>query len=35
MVKLQSDEKFSLHGDLLKQQIEKDKAEGKIPFFVS
>ncbi|XP_060564972.1 aromatic-L-amino-acid decarboxylase-like [Ruditapes philippinarum] len=34
MVKLQSDEKFSLHGDLLKQQIEKDKAEGKIPFFM-
>lgn len=35
MVKLPSDENFTLQGKTLRQRIEKDKSEGKIPFFVS
>nr|ALG64483.1 dopa decarboxylase [Meretrix meretrix] len=34
MVKLPSDENFSLQGKTLRQRIEKDRSEGKIPFFV-
>ena len=35
MVKLPSDKDFSLRGETLREAIEKDKADGYIPFFVS
>ena len=34
MVKLPSDKNFALRGQILQEAIEKDKAEGRIPFFV-
>lgn len=34
MVKLPSDKNFALRGQLLQEAIEKDKAEGRIPFFL-
>ena len=35
MVKLPSDKNFSLRGDTLQAALDKDKAAGLIPFFVS
>ena len=35
MVKLPSDNNFSLRGDTLQAALDKDKAAGLIPFFVS
>ena len=31
---LETDEKFSLRGEMLQKAVEKDRADGLIPFFV-